>query len=333
MRVAVTGASGQLGAQLLRRLLADPSITGVVSIDRAPAVVLDRRVTHHQRDIRDPGLDALFAGCEAVFHLAFVVLQHLPRPEFDAINVGGSKNVFEAAARAKVPYVLYTSSVASYGVLPGHPEPIDEQTTRRYQADFPYAATKYEVEAFLDTFEPAHPEMTITRLRPAIIVGPEGTGPTDDQLRHHLWVMSSEHGMPLVWQEDVVQAALLAFRKRARGAFVLAADGAMPGNQLAAAAGWHCLRVPPRLRLALGRGLRRVGKYRQVRIDPSWLIYLDVRLRFRSQKARDELGWQPECPTCVDILKRYAALVPSQATPAQEVLYLAFDALSGLSVR
>jgi nucleoside-diphosphate-sugar epimerase len=328
MRVAVTGASGQLGAQLLRRLLADPSITEVVSIDRAPAAVLDPRVQHHQRDIREPGLDALFAGCEAVFHLAFVVLNHLPRAEFDSINVGGSKNVFEAAARAKVPYVLYTSSVASYGVVPGHPDPIDERTPRRHQPDFPYAATKNEVEAFLDVFEPAHPEMAITRLRPAIIIGPNGTGPTDDQLRHHVWVMSSEHGMPLVWQDDVVQAAILAFQKRARGAFVLAADEAMAGNRLAAAAGWHCVRVPSGVRRRLGLGLAKLGKFRKLTLDPSWLIHLDVRMRFSSQKARDELGWRPECPTCVSILQRYAALVPSQATPAQEALYLALDQLA-----
>lgn len=331
--IAITGASGQLGTRILQKLLEDPALTEVRAIDLAPPSVRDPRVQHHRLDIRDPGLDALFAGCDAVFHLAFVVLGYLPRHEFDAINVGGSENVFEAAARAGVPYLLYTSSIAAYGVLPGHPDPIDERTPLRHQRDFPYASAKFEVEAFLDGFERRNPAMKITRLRPVIVLGPGGKGPTDASLRKHLWVSTSRHAMPIVWENDVAQAAALAFQQRAHGAFLLAADEPLPGPQLAAAAGWSCIRIPPRLRRLAGRALARSAPRRAPRIDPGWLLYLDVQMRATSRKAREELGWKPECPTCADVLRRYAREVPSEATPAQRTLHTALDLATRLLVR
>lgn len=331
-RVAITGASGQLGTRVLRKLLEDPELTEVRAIDLAPPTVRDPRVLHLRKDIRGVGLEELFEGCEAVFHLAFVVLGFLPRREFDAINVGGSKNVFEAAAKARVPYVLYTSSIASYGVLPGHPDPITEETPLRYQPEFPYAAAKYEVEEFLDGFERRNPGMKITRLRPVIVLGPGGKGPTDASLRKHLWVSTTRYGMPIVWEGDVAQAAALAFQKRAHGAFLLAADDPKPGHELAAEAGWRCLRIPARLRRWAGERMARSAHRKPPQIDPSWLIYLDVKMRATSRKAREELGWKPDCPTCVDVLKRYAQEVPCEANPAEIVLHRALDRVSRWAV-
>lgn len=327
-RVAVTGASGHLGSSLLERLVADPSIDQVRTVDLVPPSVQSPKIEHHALDIRDPRIDRVFAGCSAVFHLAFVVLGYRPRREFDDINVGGSKKVFEAAARASVSQVIYTSSIAAYGVLPGQPDPIDEQTPRRYQPDFPYAAAKYDVEAFLDDFEPRHPDLVVTRLRPVIVIGPHARGPSSDSLRKHLWVSTSRAAIPLVWEGDVAQAILLAFQRRQGGAFVLAADDPLPGDALAAAAGWRCIQVPPALRRLAGRALHLSAHNRALAVDPGWLLHFDAAIRGTSQKAREVLGWSPECPTCSDVLRRYAAEVPCEATPAQIRAHRALQALT-----
>src|SRR5262249_47036878 len=133
--------------------------------------------------------------------------------EFESINVGGSKNVFEAAARARVRRIVYASSVAAYGVVPGHPVPIVEDTPRRLQPEFPYAATKYAVEEFLDGFEPGHPEIAVTRLRPGVLFGARMDHPLGSALRRRILIDTDGPAVPIVWDEDVADAIMLALRK------------------------------------------------------------------------------------------------------------------------
>jgi nucleoside-diphosphate-sugar epimerase len=171
MKVAVTGGSGQLGTTVLRRLAADPSIREVISLDLRPPIVACEKVRPVAADVRDPHFARHLEGCHAVVHLAFIVTQWTPGDRLRSINVDGSLNVFRAAAAAGVETVVYTSSVAAYGVTPDHPVPIVETTPRVRQAELPYASHKFDVEAFLDAFEPAHPAIAVSRLRPAILAG------------------------------------------------------------------------------------------------------------------------------------------------------------------
>ena len=307
MKVAVTGGSGQLGTHVLRRLVADRKVKQVVSIDLRPPAACGAKLHAVTCDVRDPGLAAHLEGMDAVVHLAFLVTAYLPRAEFDAINVGGSKNVFESALRAGVGQLVYTSSVAAYGVVPGHPVPIVESTPRRHQPDFPYAARKFEVEAFLDELEAAHPELVIARLRPSILIGAQMPHALGAMFRRGLIV----HGgapMPMVWDEDVADAIVLALRKRAHGAFNLNASEPLSAPALAKAAGMRAIYVPPLVRRGLGLvvpGLRAAGARGMA--DPAWLDAAVVTMVSSSERALGELGWKPRFPTartsCVTIAR------------------------------
>jgi nucleoside-diphosphate-sugar epimerase len=166
MKIAVTGGSGQLGTLVLRRLIADKTIKEVVTIDLRPPVVAGAKMRAIRADIRDGNFAQHLQDCEVLVHLAFVVTSYLPRAEFDAINIEGGKNVFRAAAAAGVRHIVYSSSIAAYGTMPGHPVPIVETTPRRYHHAMPYAAAKFRLEEFLDGFEQEHPNIVLTRFRP-----------------------------------------------------------------------------------------------------------------------------------------------------------------------
>ena len=109
MKIAVTGGSGQLGTLVLRRLAADPHITELISLDLQPPRVASAKLKAERVDVRDLNIGQHFEGCDAVIHLAFVVTTAMERRLFDAINVGGSRNVFEAAATAGVPRIIFTA--------------------------------------------------------------------------------------------------------------------------------------------------------------------------------------------------------------------------------
>lgn len=315
MKVAVTGGSGQLGTHVLRRLLADRKIKEIRCLDvRPPILPPGRRLAYIRADVRDPDLHRHLEGMDAVIHLAFIIVAHLPRPEFDAINVGGSRNVFEAAVAAGVRRILYSSSIAAYGLVPGHPVPIVETSPRRRDEILPYAAAKYDVEAYLDELERRQPDLAVIRLRPGILVGDRMENPFGTALR--LGVLPDMSlALPVVWDEDVADAAVRALLAGARGAFNLVAAEALPARELAGAAGLKTVRSRPRLARAL---VRLAGRP----VDPAWLSgSKDVVLVASSARAQAELGHAPRFPTAAAVLRHFRASAPRRLDARLEVFF------------
>jgi UDP-glucose 4-epimerase len=313
LKIAVTGGSGQLGSVVLRALAAQRSVKEIVSIDMRPPAVVSSRLRAVTADVRDPDFARHLEGCDVLVHLAFVVTEYLPRPVYDSINVGGSRNVFEAAVRAGVKQIVYSSSIAAYGVVPGHPVPIVESTPRRHQSDFPYSAAKFEVEAFLDELEPAHPGVAVVRLRPAIFLGTRVEHRLGQSLKRRTLVGLGKAPMPLVWDEDVADAVWLAIQRQARGAFNVTADDPKTAEEMAKATGMRVVR-PPR---ALLRGLARLTPLLAragigTATDPAWIDAGGPTMIVSSERARRELGWKPRCPTCIDVMKRFLDTAPSR---------------------
>ena len=301
MKIVVTGGAGQLGTILLRRLAADRTVKSLVSLDIRPPIAVSPKLRYVPADVRDARIEREMAGADAVAHLAFLVTQLVPRDEMRSVNVEGSKNVFRAAIAAGVPSVVYASSVAAYGVFPDHPQPIVEETPRRYQSSLLYAATKFEVEAHLDELEAAHPGTAFARLRPGILAGVRMETALGRSLAARLVLDPGNPALPWVWDEDVADAAILAMKGRARGAFNLVADGLIEPRSFAEAAGFRYLRVPRAVLAGLTRlpqGLTGVPP-----ADPAWLDE-PAELSFSSEKAKRELGWKPRCPTTADVARR-----------------------------
>jgi NADH dehydrogenase len=113
-RVLVTGAAGEVGRRLVRRLAADGwRVRGLV----LPADPLRARLEGTgceivEGDIRAPAtLAAAVAGVDAVLHLAAVILARDPR-DYDTINRRGTANMVAAAAAAGVRHFVYVSSAS-----------------------------------------------------------------------------------------------------------------------------------------------------------------------------------------------------------------------------
>jgi len=215
--------------------------------------------------------------------------------------------VIGAAVQAGIKKIVYTSSVAAYGVVHGHPRPIVEETPRVHQPSFPYSAAKWEVEAWLDEFEPRHPDVALARLRPSIVVGAPTVHAHGAMLARRA-IVDVEAPMPLVWDEDVADAVALALRKNARGAFNLTAEPAATARELAKACGLRLIRVPRALMnlgASIGALANRLGLSEAV--DPAWLRISDVCLDMSAEKARRELGWKPRCPTPAAVINRFLA--------------------------
>src|SRR5215469_17225800 len=125
MTTLVTGASGFLGSHVARQLVARGEDVRVMmrpsSTNRA---IADLSLEYVTGDLRDPGsLARATRGVKRVFHVAADYRLWAKRKEdiYDS-NVGGTKNLLEAAARDGVEQFIYTSTVATIAVdRPQHP--------------------------------------------------------------------------------------------------------------------------------------------------------------------------------------------------------------------
>jgi nucleoside-diphosphate-sugar epimerase len=125
-RIAVTGANGFVGRHLvIAARAASWDVVGIVR-SREAAEAVERAGA---RPAMVPSLDAAalapaFAGADAIVHLAQIGAGHADA--YETVNVEGTREVADAAARARVPRIAYLSGlgVAHYGMT--------RRTTNRY---------------------------------------------------------------------------------------------------------------------------------------------------------------------------------------------------------
>jgi UDP-glucose 4-epimerase len=174
MRVLITGGAGFIGSNVSDAYLAAGHEVAVVDdLSSGSADNVDSRARLYRMDVRDPGLDRVFADerPEVVCHHAaqVSVRRSVEAPQLDAdVNVLGSLNVFDAARRHGTRRVVFASTGgAIYGEQTG--PPADETHPCRPRS--PYAVAKLAVEHYLDYFRATFGHEAVV-LRYANVYGP-----------------------------------------------------------------------------------------------------------------------------------------------------------------
>lgn len=313
LTVAVTGPTGDIGLAALRALDASPRVGRIIGMARSPFHPADHelsdKVVYRRGDVLDRGsVDELVAGADVVVHLAFVIIGD--REAAHAINLEGSRNVFEATVAGGAKRLVYTSSVAAYGFHRDNPQPLTEDVPARGSDDFYYSAHKAELERVLDeTIAGTGVEAWV--FRPCIVAGAGapmlietmvGSLPVYGQLRlarqianrvPFLGPILPDPGVEfqLVHTNDVAQALLAAVEGQGEpGRYNLAGHGVLTLGRLARALGWLSLPVPG---VAVGSLDELLKRLPGMPAEAAWLTALRVPTLMDSTRARAELGWAP----------------------------------------
>jgi hopanoid-associated sugar epimerase len=181
-RVVITGASGFIGSAVTRALqargahvvaLVEP---GTDARNLAPTPDIERMVV----DIRDAAaVRAAFDGARYAFHLAAVYrFWARDRRIFRDVNVGGTRNVIDAALAAGVERLVYTSTV---GVLGLERTRLGVPADETCQADVShlfgdYKQTKFAAEH--EVLRAAAEGLNVSLVLPTFPLGPGDTAPT-----------------------------------------------------------------------------------------------------------------------------------------------------------
>lgn len=310
-KTLVTGATGHLGANLVRRLLADgEEIRVLMRQGRDNGAMDGLEVERVYGDLRDAeAIDAAVRGCSRVYHCAALVstiegnAAH-KREVFDT-NVVGTRHVLEASARRGVEKVVVSGSLSATGYESDRPSH-EGMPFYPFQRHLPYGFTKHLVE---HECLRAHADgLNVVVAVSCAIVGPHDYAPSrmgrvlidfaHGRLRAYI-----PGGFEFVSTRDIAEGHVLAMAKGRSGQKYIISTAYSSVDDLMSLFGQVTGRPRPRLRLPapVMAALAEVADktwFRAFpnlprRFTPAAVRLLDMRRSVDHAKAKQELGFQP----------------------------------------
>jgi UDP-glucose 4-epimerase len=313
LTVAVTGPTGEMGQAVVAALERSREVGQVLGMARRPFDPGERgwkKVSYRRGDVLDRlAVDELVAEADVVVHLAFIIMGS--EQESGAVNLDGSRNVFEATVAAGAKRLIYASSVAAYGFYRENPQPLTEDVPARGTSSHYYSAHKAEVEALLkETLAGVQTQAYV--FRPCIVAGRdaplliESLPYTQISERLPAAVLRLLDGVPilkpvlpdpgvpfqLVHHDDVASATRAAVLGRGTpGTYNLAGSGELTVSQLADELGWYSIPVPDLAVEAVAEMVARLGF---LPAQAQWIAAFRAPTIMDTAKARRELRWRPK---------------------------------------
>jgi nucleoside-diphosphate-sugar epimerase len=171
MAILITGATGYIGSLLTIKLASQGEDIRILCRKDPDIPEFQREnIRVIKGDITDRlSLVNAMEGVQQVYHMAAYARLWARDPQiFHTINVEGTRNVMEAAAKAGVEKVVYTSTAGVIG--PSKDQPMREQDERITGFFNEYEETKTEAEKIALSF--ASDRMKVSIVNPARVYGP-----------------------------------------------------------------------------------------------------------------------------------------------------------------
>lgn len=293
----MTGAAAGIGRRLLDRLAEDPRVGRVIglhgqsageAVDHAdePRAGVEWRVV----DVRDPTLAKHLADCDTVVHLDVEFSPDVEPRARSTANVRGAQTLLTAAAAAGVPRVVLYSSAMVYGALPDNPVPLDEDAPLRARPEG-VVADLLEIEWLARRAPRAHPGLSVTVVRPAMLVGEN----VDTVLTRHfeaarlLVIRGSKPAWQFCHVDDLVRALQWSALGRVEGVVTCGCEGHLEQEEVEERFALPQLELPEGLASGAAERLHRLGLTPAPASDLAYVSHPWVVPSTRLTEA----GWRP----------------------------------------
>lgn len=224
MKALVFGATGLIGSQLVKRLLAEGfEITGV---SRGPAKNKSLKYIHTELDVtKNEDFSKLSDKYDYVFNMvAHISPGYSTDQAFPCllVNALGTLNILEFMVKRGISRLIHSSSVTVYG----KPRRLIVKETSQTNPIIVYGVSKLTAESYCNMYSTLH-NLNITILRYGSVYGPGLNQRTalplfiEKALKNEEIILYGDgmRSQDYVYVDDVIQANLLAAKKKINGVF------------------------------------------------------------------------------------------------------------------
>ncbi len=299
--VLVTGVSRDLGRRFARRLAAQPDIDRVVGVDAVPPRDDIGDVSFVRADIRNPVIAKVLAkeDVDTVVHMSVIATPGSAggRGTMKELNVIGTMQLLAACQKAPgLRHLVVKSTSTVYGASSRDPAMFTEDLEPRHAARSGYAKDVAEIEGYVRGFARRRPDVLVTTLRLANVLGPHVTSPMTSYFRLPVvpTVLGFDPRLQFLHETDLLRVLAHAVHAEVPGTYNVAGDGVMLLSQAVRRLRKPTVALP---RPAVGGLASLLKSARMADFSPEQLGFLTFGRGIDTTRMRTELGFEPERTT------------------------------------
>jgi nucleoside-diphosphate-sugar epimerase len=310
-RYCITGATGFVGGHLAEACVARGHAVSTIARSGSDTALLEQLgVTIHRGDLTDHAVvKQALEGADVVVHCAAKVGDWGPVEDYRAINVEALRGLLEACRGRPLKRFVHLSTLGVYAARHHHGTDETEQLPESHMDG--YTQTKVEAERLVMLYQREH-GVPVAVLRPGFIYGPRDRTVLPKLLetirkRKFRWLGGGRKALNSIYVSNLVDAIFLAVEQPAAvGQIYNLTDGELVSKRRFIETLITGLGLPkPRpvglpLWIArffawnMERQARKTNAPHAPRLTQARLKFLGLNLDFSIEKAKRDLGYQPQ---------------------------------------
>lgn len=319
--VLVTGVSRDLARRFAMQLADDPAVDRVIGVDIVPPRGDIGDVSFVRADIRTPVIAKVIVkeDVDTVVHMSVIATPGDvgSRGTMKELNVIGTMQLLAACQRAPgLRHLVVKSTSTVYGATSRDPAMFTEEMDARRLPRSGYAMDAFEVEGYVRGFARRRPDVRVTTLRVANVIGPGVDSPTVQYFRLPVVprVLGFDPRLQFLHADDLMAVLGHAVRNDVAGTFNVAGDGVILLSQALRRLGRPSVPVPSFALSGVGTTL---GKAGLVDFSPEQQRFLTFGRGMDTTRMREVLGFEPKHTTKEAFADFAAALGPGPTGPGR----------------
>jgi UDP-glucose 4-epimerase len=322
--VLVTGISRDIGRRFARSAAIDPSIDRVIGVDVVPPRGDIGDVSFVRADIRTPVIAKVLAkeDVDTVVHMSVIATPGSAggRNTMKELNVMGTMQLLAACQKApRVERVVVKSTTTVYGASSRDPAMFTEEMGPKQLPGSGYAKDVHEVEGYVRGFARRRPDVAVTMIRAANVIGPHVSSPITSYFRLPVIprVLGFDPRLQFLHEDDLLDVLRHAAVAGSPGTYNVAGDGMLMLSQAIRRLGKPSVALPG---VAVGRLGSTLRQARMADFSPEQLGFLTYGRGVDTTRMRTELGFEPRFTTASAFADFGVSLGVPLAVPAEPTL-------------
>ncbi len=299
--VLVTGVSRDLGRKFARAAAADPAVSRVIGVDAVPPRGDIGDVSFVRADIRNPVIAKVIVkeDVDTVVHMSVISTPGSAggRNTMKELNVIGTMQLLAACQKAPgLRALIVKSTTTVYGASSRDPAMFTEDMEPRRSARSGYAKDAAEIEGYVRGFARRRPDVRVTLLRAANVIGPGVTSPLMSYFRLPLIprVLGHDARLQFLHEQDLLDVLRHATHSDVAGTFNVAGDGLLMLSQAVRRLQRPAIGLPS---FAVGNVGSVLRSARLADFSPEQTAFLTYGRGVDTTRMRTHLGFEPAFTT------------------------------------